>query len=46
LPGFAGFTNIGLTEFFIALPLDKCNGSGNVKALLQKVFFVDFGITR
>ncbi|MBK9099758.1 MAG: hypothetical protein IPM14_16960 [bacterium] len=46
LPGFAGFTNIELTEFFIALPLDKCNGTGNVKALLQKVFFDDFGITR
>lgn len=46
LPGFAGFTNIELSEFFIALPLEKCNGTGNVKALLQKVFFDDFGITR
>jgi hypothetical protein len=46
MPGFTGFTNVELTEFFIALPLDKCNGTGNVKALLQKVFFEDFGITR
>jgi len=46
LPGFTGFTNIELTEFFIALPLDKCNGTGNVKSLLQKIFFDDFGITR
>ena len=46
LPGFTGFTNIELTEFFIALPLDKCNGTGNVKSLLQKIFFDDFGMTR
>jgi len=46
LKGFAGFTNIELTEFFIALPLDKCNGTGNVKALLQKIFFDDFGLLR
>ena len=46
LPGFTGFTNSTLTEFFIALPLDKFNGSGNVKSLLQKVFFDDFGLTR
>jgi hypothetical protein len=46
LSGFAGFTNTELTEFFIALPLDKCNGTGNVKSLLQKIFFDDFGITR
>jgi hypothetical protein len=46
LNGYAGFTNTELTEFFIALPLDKCNGTGNVKALLQQVFFEDFGITR
>lgn len=44
--GYAGFTNSELTEFFIALPLDKCNGTGNVKALLQKIFFDDFGIIR
>ena len=46
LDGYAGFTNTELTEFFIALPLDKCNGTGNVKALLQQIFFEDFGITR
>jgi hypothetical protein len=46
LPGFAGFTNSTVTEFFIALPLDKCNGTGNVKSLLQKVFFDDFGLSR
>ena len=46
LPGFAGFTNSTVTEFFIALPLDKCNGTGNVKLLLQKVFFDDFGLSR
>jgi hypothetical protein len=46
LKGFTGFTNTELTEFFIALPLDKCNGTGNVQALLQKIFFDDFGITR
>ncbi len=45
LPGFAGFTNSSITEFFIALPLDKCNGTGNVKSLLQKVLFDDFGLT-
>ena len=46
LPGFAGFTNSNVTEFFIALPLDKCNGTGNVKSLMHKVFFDDFGLTR
>jgi len=46
LPGFTGFTNANVTEFFIALPLDKCNGTGGVKSLLQKVFFDDFGLTQ
>jgi len=45
LPGFAGFTNSNVTEFFIALPLNKINGTGNVKSLLQKIFFDDFGLT-
>ena len=45
LPGFAGFTNSNITEFFIALPLSKVNGTGNVKSLLQKVFIDDFGLT-
>ena len=45
LKGFAGFTNSEVTEFFIALPLDKCNGGeGNVKPLLEKIFFEDFGL--
>jgi hypothetical protein len=45
LKGFAGFTNSAVTEFFIALPLDKCNGGeGNVKLLLEKIFFDDFGL--
>lgn len=46
LDGYAGFTNAEVTEFFIALPLDKCNGTGNVKSLLQKIFFDDFGLSR
>ena len=46
LNGFTGFTNTALTEFFIALPLDKCNGGeGNVKPLLEKIFFDDFGLS-
>lgn len=44
LKGYAGFTNTELTEFFIALPLEKCNATGNVKPLLQKIFFDVFGI--
>jgi hypothetical protein len=47
LSGFAGFSNTSKTEFFIALPLEKCNGGeGNVKALFEKVFFDDFGLAR
>lgn len=46
LKGFTGFTNTALTEFFIALPLDKSNGGdGNVKPLLEKIFFEDFGLS-
>jgi hypothetical protein len=46
LKGFTGFTNSALTEFFIALPLHKCNGGeANVKPLLEKVFFEDFGLS-
>lgn len=45
LKGFTGFTNSQKTEFFIALPLDRCNGGqGNVKPLLERVFFEDFGL--
>jgi hypothetical protein len=47
LNGFAGFTNPDKSLFFIALPLDRCNGgNGNVKELFEKVFFQDFGIGR
>ncbi len=45
LNGFAGFTNTSKTEFFIALPLDRCNGGeGKVKELFEKVLFDDFGL--
>jgi len=47
LNGFTGFTNTApIKEFFIALPLHKCNGGeGNVKPLLEKIFFEDFGLS-
>jgi hypothetical protein len=46
LDGFTGFTNSAVTEFFIALPLNKCDGGDmNVKPLLEKVFFEDFGLS-
>jgi len=45
LDGFTGFTNTALTEFFIALPLDKCDGGeGNVISLLVKIYN-DFGLS-
>ncbi|MBT8391866.1 MAG: hypothetical protein HKP17_07400 [Ignavibacteriaceae bacterium] len=45
LKGFTGFTNSEVTQFFIALPLDRCNGGeGNVKQLFEKVLFEDFGL--
>jgi hypothetical protein len=45
MKGFAGFTNSSDTEFFIALPLSKCDGgNANVKPLLEKIFFEDFGL--
>ena len=45
LKGFPGFTNSSVTEFFIALPLNKCDGgNANVKPLLEKIFFEDFGL--
>jgi hypothetical protein len=44
LNGYAGFTNPDKSLFFIALPLNRCNGGeANVKVLLEKVFFDDFG---
>jgi hypothetical protein len=46
LDGFTGFTNSAVNEFFIALPLNKCDGGDmNVKLLLEKVFFDDFGLS-
>jgi hypothetical protein len=46
MKGYVGFTDTEKKLFFIGLPLNKCNaGSANVKNLLQKVFFQDFGLT-
>ncbi len=46
LKGYIGFTNSDKSLFFIGLPLNKMNGGpANVKALLHKVFFEDFGLT-
>ena len=47
LQGYIGFTDSQKKMFFIGLPLNKVNGgSANVKNLLNKVFFQDFGLTR
>ena len=44
--GFIGFFNNTRSLFFYGLPLSKSNGgSANVKSLLSKVFFEDFGVT-
>lgn len=44
--GFIGFFNNTKSLFFYGLPLSKSNGgSANVKSLLSKVFFEDFGVT-
>jgi len=44
--GFIGFFNNTKSLFFYGLPLSKSNGgSVNVKSLLSKVFFEDFGVT-
>ena len=46
LKGYIGFTDLEKKLFFIGLPLDKANGGdANVKRLLYKVFFEDFGLT-
>jgi hypothetical protein len=46
LRGFTGFFNNTKNLFFYGLPLDKSNGGeSNVKALLTKIFFEDFGVT-
>jgi hypothetical protein len=46
LKGFIGFFNNSKSEFFYGLPLSKSNGgAANVKSLLSKIFFEDFGVT-
>jgi hypothetical protein len=46
LRGYIGFFNNTKTLFFYGLPLSKSNGgAANVKPLLSKIFFEDFGVT-
>jgi hypothetical protein len=46
LKGYIGFTDSQKKMFFIGVPLHKANGGNfNVKSLLNKVFFQDFGLT-
>jgi hypothetical protein len=46
LEGYIGFSNSLKSQFFIGLPLHRSNGgNANVKALLSKVLFEDFGLT-
>jgi hypothetical protein len=46
LNGFVGFFNNTRTLFFYGLPLNKSNGgAANVKTLLSKILFEDFGVT-
>jgi len=46
LKGFIGFFNNSKSLFFYGLPLNKSNGgAANVKSLLSKIFFEDFGVT-
>lgn len=45
LKGCIGFSNSAKSLFFIGLPLHKLNGgNANVKSLLSKVLFQDFGL--
>ncbi len=47
LKGYVGFTDLEKKLFFIGIPLQKANGgNANVKRLLSKVFFEDFGLTQ
>ncbi len=47
MKGFIGFTDLEKKLFFIGVPLNKANGgNANVKSLLNKVFFQDFGLTQ
>ena len=46
LKGYIGFTDLEKKLFFIGVPLNKAEGgNANVKSLLTKVFFQDFGLT-
>lgn len=46
LRGFIGFADTDKNLFFIGLPLHRLNGgAANVKNLLNKVLFVDFGLS-
>ena len=46
LKGYIGFFNNSKSLFFYGLPLSKSNGgAANVKSLLSKIFFEDFGVT-
>ena len=46
LSGYIGFFNNTKSLFFYGLPLSKSNGgAANVKGLLSKIFFEDFGVT-
>lgn len=46
LKGYIGFSNTAKSLFFIGLPLHRANGgNANVKSLLSKVLFQDFGLT-
>lgn len=45
LTGNIGFITNDKTEFFIGLPLHQSNGGqGNVDAMIEKVFFEEFGL--
>ena len=46
LKGYIGFFNNSKSLSFYGLPLSKSNGgAANVKSLLSKIFFEDFGVT-
>lgn len=46
MKGYVGFTDSEKKLFFIGIPLHKADGGkANVKNLLYKVFFQDFGLT-
>lgn len=46
LNGFIGFFNNTKSIFFYGLPLNKSNGgAANVKILMSKIFFEEFGVT-